>query len=36
VIRDAVRDVETAWARELGAERFGQLRDLLLDLNRST
>jgi len=33
VIRKAVGEVETAWARELGPERFTQLRDLLLDLN---
>jgi DNA-binding MarR family transcriptional regulator len=33
VIRDAVGEVESAWARRLGAERFDQLRDLLLDLN---
>ena len=34
VIRDAVRDVETAWTREMGPERFDQLRQLLLELNR--
>ena len=33
VIRDAVREVEAAWAEELGPERFAQLRDLLLELN---
>jgi DNA-binding MarR family transcriptional regulator len=35
VIREAVEEVETAWARDLGSERFAQLRNLLLDLNRS-
>ena len=34
VIRDAVRDVERDWADELGRDRFAQLRELLLDLNR--
>jgi DNA-binding MarR family transcriptional regulator len=34
VIRDAVREVETAWAAELGPRRFSQLRHLLLDLNQ--
>jgi DNA-binding MarR family transcriptional regulator len=34
VIREAVAEVEREWARELGAERFGQLRALLVDLNR--
>ena len=33
VIREAVADLETAWARELGADRFAQLRGLLLELN---
>ena len=33
VIREAVGEVETAWARQLGPKRFGQLRSLLLDLN---
>ena len=32
-IRDAVDDVEAAWAKELGAERFTQLRELLRELN---
>ena len=32
VIRDAVADVETAWAQQLGPERFAQLRALLHDL----
>ncbi|HEU0336424.1 MAG TPA: MarR family transcriptional regulator [Gaiellaceae bacterium] len=34
VIREAVGEVEAAWARELGAERFAQLRELLVELNR--
>lgn len=33
VIREAVREVEVAWAQELGAKRFAQLRRLLIDLN---
>jgi len=33
VIRDAVREVEAAWAKELGAEPFARLRDLLVELN---
>jgi len=33
VIRDAVAEVEAEWARELGAERFAELRELLLELN---
>lgn len=36
VIRDAVGEVEAAWARQLGAERFDELRDLLLQLSRLT
>ena len=36
VIRDAVREVEVAWAQELGEKRFDQLRELLIDLNRLT
>lgn len=35
VIREAVEEVETAWAQDLGPNRFAQLRNLLLDLNRS-
>jgi DNA-binding MarR family transcriptional regulator len=34
VIREAVAGVESAWASELGAERFAQLRGFLEDLNR--
>lgn len=33
VIREAVAEIEAAWAQELGARRFAQLRTLLLDLN---
>ena len=36
VIREAVGEVETAWAQQLGPERFAQLRSLLLDLNQLT
>ena len=35
VIREAVGEVETAWARQLGAKRFAELRGLLLELNES-
>jgi hypothetical protein len=35
VIRDAVEEIETAWARRLGPERFTQLRGLLVNLNES-
>ncbi len=34
VIRDAVHELETAWAEQLGPERFAQLETLLLDLNQ--
>ena len=33
VIRDAVGEVEVAWAQQLGPERFAELRGLLLELN---
>jgi DNA-binding MarR family transcriptional regulator len=33
VIREAVGEVETAWAEQLGHKRFSQLRHLLLELN---
>ena len=33
VIREAVAEVETVWAEQLGAERFDELRTLLLQLN---
>ena len=36
VIRAAVGEVEDAWSQELGAERFSQLRSLLVELNRLT
>jgi DNA-binding MarR family transcriptional regulator len=36
VIREAVGEVETTWARQLGPERFDQLRGLLRDLNQPT
>ena len=36
VIRNAVREMETAWARQLGPERFAQLRELLLELDTPT
>src|SRR6266516_5435928 len=34
VIREAVGEVETTWAQQLGAKRFSQLRNLLLELNQ--
>ena len=34
VIRDAVAETESAWAQQLGPQRFAQLRGLLLDLNQ--
>jgi DNA-binding MarR family transcriptional regulator len=34
VIREAVAELEAAWAEELGARRFTQLRKLLLELNQ--
>src|SRR5262245_35936104 len=36
VIREAVGEMETTWAQQLGPKRFAQLRNLLLDLNRPT
>jgi DNA-binding MarR family transcriptional regulator len=33
VIRRAVGEIETAWAKQLGRKRFAELRRLLLDLN---
>ena len=33
VIREAVGEVEAAWAQQLGPKRFAQLRSLLLDLS---
>ena len=35
VLRDAVAEVEAEWAERLGPERFGQLRELLVELNQS-
>jgi DNA-binding MarR family transcriptional regulator len=35
VIREAVGEVEETWAQQLGAQRFAELRNLLLDLNHS-
>lgn len=34
VMRDAVEEVETAWAQQLNPERFAELKTLLLDLNQ--
>jgi DNA-binding MarR family transcriptional regulator len=34
VIREAVGEVETAWAEQLGPKRFAELRNLLLELNQ--
>src|SRR5215208_1227824 len=34
VIRDAVAEIESAWAQQLGPQRFAQLRGLLLYLNQ--
>ena len=36
VIRTAVAEVETEWAQELGPERFGRFRALLIELNELT
>jgi DNA-binding MarR family transcriptional regulator len=36
VIREAVGEMETAWAKQLGPKRFAQLRGLLVDLNELT
>ena len=36
VIREAVGEVENAWAQQLGPKRFSQLRSLLLELNQPT
>ena|SRR5436190_3451607 len=35
VIRDAVSEMEAAWARQLGRKRFAELRGLLLELNQT-
>jgi hypothetical protein len=34
VIREAVGEMEAAWAEQLGAARFAELRNLLLELNQ--
>lgn len=34
VIRDAVAEMEDEWTKQLGEQRFGQLRDILADLNQ--
>jgi DNA-binding MarR family transcriptional regulator len=34
VIREAVGEIETTWAQQLGPKRFAQLRKLLLQLNQ--
>ena len=34
VIREAVGEVEAAWAKQLGQKRFAELRGLLLELNQ--
>jgi hypothetical protein len=33
-MREAVGEIEAAWARRLGPERFSELRGLLLELNQ--
>jgi DNA-binding MarR family transcriptional regulator len=34
VIREAVGEAEAAWAEQIGAERFEELRNLLVELNQ--
>jgi DNA-binding MarR family transcriptional regulator len=34
VIRDAVGEMETAWAGQIGSERFEELRGLLVEINQ--
>jgi DNA-binding MarR family transcriptional regulator len=36
VIREAVDEVEAAWAQQLGPQRFAQLRAVLVELNEVT
>src|SRR5512144_549723 len=36
VIRESVSEVEASWAEQIGAKRFAQLRELLLDINELT
>ena len=33
-IRDAVREIERDWERQLGAQRFAQLKGILIELNQ--
>jgi DNA-binding MarR family transcriptional regulator len=33
-IREAVAEIETTWAQQLGPKRFAQVRELLLELNK--
>ena len=33
-IRDAVRDIERDWEKQLGREPFARLRNLLIELNQ--
>jgi DNA-binding MarR family transcriptional regulator len=35
-MREAVGEMEAAWTRQLGADRFSQLRGLLLELHQAT
>ena len=34
VIREAVGDIETSWAQQLGTKRFAQLKQLLRDISQ--
>lgn len=36
VIREAVAEIETSWAQQLGAKRFAELRRLLLEVSQFT
>jgi hypothetical protein len=36
VIREAVVEIESDWARQLGSERFAHFRTLLLELDALT
>src|SRR3954452_4743214 len=36
VIREAVAEIETTWAQQLGPERFAEFRTVLLELNDPT
>jgi hypothetical protein len=35
-IRDAVSEIEREWEKQLGRERFAQLRELLRELSEPT